>query len=75
MTTRTKKLYNEAMKLPYRERAVLAEQLWNSADEKEWLDELHRRADEMRTGKVKGIPIEKALALLGKRGHGASRKR
>ena len=75
MTTQAKKIFSEAMKLSYRERVAIAEQLWDSADEKEWMDEVHRRADDMRTGKAKGIPLAKALEQLGKRGHAAARKR
>ena len=75
MTTQTKKLYDEAMKLSYQERAALAEQLWNSADEQEWMDELESRIDDVKSGRVKPIPIRTAFARLKKVRHGTSRKR
>ncbi len=75
MTTKAKKIFSEAMKLSYRERVALAEQLWNSADEKEWMDELEKRIDDVDSGRVKPIPLRKAFASMKKALRGASRKR
>src|SRR2546430_1217476 len=75
MTTKMKRVLGQALQLPENERARLVEQLANSLDEQKWLDELDRRADELRDGKVKGIPLAEALAQLGKRANGVSRKR
>jgi putative addiction module component (TIGR02574 family) len=75
MTARTRKILDEALKLPDRERADLATQLWNSLDEDDWEDEIEKRAKDMREGKVKGVPIDEALAQLGKRRHGTSSRR
>jgi putative addiction module component (TIGR02574 family) len=74
MTTKTKKLLEDALKLPREERADLAAQLWNSLDEQDWLSEVENRVDELKSRRVKGIPLERAFEKLRKR-HGVSRKR
>ena len=66
MTTKARKLLDDALKLPRRERANLAAQLWNSLDAQEWLKEIDTRADDLKHGRVKGIPLAKALEDLGK---------
>jgi len=69
MATALKKLEDEAMKLPARSRAKLAERLITSLDEegtdpdaeKLWSQEAQRRANELAGGKVKGVPAKKVL--------------
>ena len=64
-----KKLYGEAMKLPARSRARLAERLIASLDEgpddsdaeEAWMEEAQRRAAEIAGGKVAGIQAEKVM--------------
>ena len=47
--------------------------------EDSWKTEIHRRLDEIRTGKVKGVPLEESLArarkIAGLRGASFIRKR
>lgn len=69
MATALKRLEDEAMKLPARSRARLAERLITSLDQegtdpdakKLWSQEAQRRANELTDGKVKGIPAKKVL--------------
>ena len=69
MTAALKKLEDEAMKLPTRSRARLAERLISSLDEegtgpnaqKLWVQESQRRAEELASGRVKGVPANKVL--------------
>ena len=68
MAPALKKLEKEALKLPARSRARLAKKLITSLDgppdpdaTKLWIVEAQRRADELASGKVKGIPAHKAL--------------
>ena len=64
-----KKLEDEVMRLPVRSRARLAERLLASLDdepadpdaEKLWAGEAQRRAEEIASGRVKGIPAGKVL--------------
>ena len=64
-----KKLEDEAMRLPARARARLAERLLASLDEEPtdpdaerlWAAEAERRAEELASGRVKGIPADKVL--------------
>ena len=64
-----KKLQDEAMRLPARWRARLAERLLASLDEEPgepdaeqlWVAEARRRAEEIASGGVKGVPSEKVL--------------
>ncbi len=60
MPLRIKKLEEEALRLPFRERAQLAEHLIQSLDEEEepeaerlWIEEAERRYREYKEGKVK----------------------
>jgi len=66
-------IVEEARQLPYGERAELIEQLIaDSAKdidpeiEKAWGDETLRRIKEIEEGKVKGIPLDEALARVRK---------
>ncbi len=64
-----KKLEDQAMRLPARSRARLAERLLASLEEEPaepdaerlWAAEAGRRAEEIASGRLKGIPAEKAL--------------
>jgi putative addiction module component (TIGR02574 family) len=66
-----KQIVAEALALPKEARARLARLLWESLDlpkgklsNKEWKIELEKRIEEMRTGKVKGIPGAQVMAEL-----------
>jgi putative addiction module component (TIGR02574 family) len=68
MANALKKMADEALKLPARSRARLAERLIASlekvtdpAAESEWLAEVKRRSSELTRRKVKGIPANKVL--------------
>lgn len=59
---------SEALKLPRRERARLAQRLITSLDQeldgdadKLWLQEAERRLGELKSGKVVGIPAERVI--------------
>jgi putative addiction module component (TIGR02574 family) len=61
-------LESKALKLSPRERARLAQRLISSLDqeadadaEKLWRDEAERRLDDLKSGKVAGIPAEKVI--------------
>lgn len=59
----------EALKLPSHERARLAEVLIASLDEEDevaeaWADEAERRYEELRSGKVQGIPADEVFAKI-----------
>ena len=75
MTAILDKVTDEAMTLPQRERAKLAHALIISMDETQedvpaaWDQEIKRRVDEIRSGKVKGIPAEDVFAKLRKKYH------
>jgi len=67
MSTALKKLEDDALKLPARSRARLAERLIMSLEEaadphaeQAWLDEIERRSAELKVGKLTGIPAGKA---------------
>jgi putative addiction module component (TIGR02574 family) len=70
MPSTLKKLEDEALKLPPRSRARLAERLIASLQEETadteadnaWSAEAQRRADELADGKVSGIPAETVFA-------------
>jgi putative addiction module component (TIGR02574 family) len=70
MATIPKRLEDEAMRLPARLRASLAERLIASLDQEPadadvvalWVVEAERRADELALGKTEAIPAEQALA-------------
>jgi putative addiction module component (TIGR02574 family) len=59
----------EALNLPREERAELADRLFESLDtgeltatDKLWASEAKRRADELLSGQVQGLPGEEVLA-------------
>jgi putative addiction module component (TIGR02574 family) len=64
-----KKLEDEAMRLSTRARARLAERLLASLDEepidpdaeKLWAADAEQRAEELASGRVKGVPADKVL--------------
>ncbi len=71
MPTQMEKLAIELLGLPASSRALLAEQLLASLDEaqtpevsRKWLDLAKRRAEEMASGKVQGIPAEEVFREL-----------
>ncbi len=66
-----KELTEQALRLPPDERVVLAESLLLTIDEKDdqvvdeaIMAELERRLHDIRDGKVKGIPAEKAVRQI-----------
>ncbi len=68
MRNRVNEISAEAMKLSLRERVKLAQRLVSSLDEKDegdveklWVAEAERRLEELRSGKVKGIPAAEAF--------------
>jgi putative addiction module component (TIGR02574 family) len=65
MSRSYEEIRDEAMQLSDDERADLAEELYSStlSDEERALeDEWDRRAEELISGKVKGIPAEESIA-------------
>ena len=71
MATTFKQLTHEALELPVQERAKLAHVLITSIDEvtdgdmsSAWDAELKKRVQEIREGRVKGIPAEEVFARL-----------
>jgi putative addiction module component (TIGR02574 family) len=63
-----RKIEAQALRLPPKERARLAQRLIASLDpesdrdaEQAWLEEAERRLDELESGKVAGIPAEQVL--------------
>jgi putative addiction module component (TIGR02574 family) len=68
MTKPARELEAQALRLPRRDRARLAQRLISSLDsevdadvEKLWLQEAERRLGELKSGKVAGIPAEKVI--------------
>jgi len=68
MTIALKKIEDDALKLPVRSRARLAERLIMSLEEaadpdaeQAWLDEIERRSVELKGGKVTGVPAGKVF--------------
>jgi len=70
-----KQVVEKALALPKKARERLAKQLWESLEPVEekispkewnraWKAELLKRAEEMRSGKVKGIPGDRVMAEL-----------
>jgi putative addiction module component (TIGR02574 family) len=66
-------LTNEALALPSRERAMLAQQLWDSVQDNETLGsfldeqtraEIERRDAEMESGVVPGVPHNRAMEII-----------
>lgn len=71
MSTQMERLAIELLALPTSSRALLANQLLASLDEDnvpeisaEWLAEAKRRAGELLSGKVRGVPAEEVFAEL-----------
>ena len=69
MDARFEEIVASALKLPERERVRLAQDLIASLDqdvdpdvEALWLAEAERRLDELRSGKVRGVPADEAFA-------------
>ena len=65
MSTNLDQLTADAMKLPVRDRVQLAQRLVSTIDDEVesdtealWFAEAERRLDELRSGKVQGIPAE-----------------
>jgi putative addiction module component (TIGR02574 family) len=63
-----REIESEALQLPPKERARLAQRLLASLDEtadrdaeQVWLQEAERRLDELESGKVTGIPAEQVF--------------
>ena len=63
-----RKIESQALQLPPKERARLAQRLIASLDPKSdrdaeqvWLQEAERRLDELESGKVAGIPAEQVF--------------
>jgi len=62
VTDEAKKLLEEALRLPVRQRARLVSSLIDSLEESDeadveqaWIDEVHKRAQELETGQVRGL--------------------
>jgi putative addiction module component (TIGR02574 family) len=71
MSKNVDQIAKEALALPSEARALLAERLVESLDPAEdatlrqlWSTEARRRRDEVRSGKVKTIPGDEALASV-----------
>jgi len=65
MSRSYEKIRDEALELSDDERAALAEELYNSTltdEERALEDEWDRRADDLVSGKVKGMPADEAIA-------------
>lgn len=64
-------LAREAMELPAEQREILARQLLDSIDpemapgiEAAWRDEIEQRVEEMKSGKVAGVPAAEVFERL-----------
>ncbi len=74
MTPRVSEVLEKALALSTQERGLLIDHLIESLDEgpaeegveEAWADEIKRRVDEIRSGKVKMIPGERVLRELAK---------
>lgn len=71
VTDEAKKLLEEAMKLPVRQRARLVSSLIDSLEESDeadveqaWIDEVHKRARELETGQVRGLTWAEARRIM-----------
>jgi len=71
MTFDLEQVAQEALALPTEARANLAERLFQSLDEgglteieEAWIQEAERRYEELKTGKVKGIPAHEVFAEI-----------
>lgn len=68
MTALAEKIYTEVLELPTDERLCLLDKLLHVISvptapeiEKAWLDEAHRRLDEIRAGNAKTVPGEQVF--------------
>lgn len=68
MSKPAREVESQALRLPRRERARLAQRLISSLDhevdadvDKLWRQEAERRLGELKSGKVAGIPAEKVI--------------
>jgi len=66
-----KKLLEEALKLPIRQRGRLVSSLIDSLEESDeadveqaWIDEVHRRAQELETGQLRGLTWAEARRVI-----------
>lgn len=71
VTDEAKKLLEEALKLPVRQRARLVSSLIDSLEETDeadveraWIDEVHKRARELETGQVQGLTWSEARRIM-----------
>ena len=71
VTDEAKKLLEEALKLPVRQRARLVSSLIDSLEENDeadveraWIDEVHKRARELETGRVQGLTWAEARRIM-----------
>jgi putative addiction module component (TIGR02574 family) len=68
MSQPTKKLLADALKLPVKSRALIAEKLLEGLDEHDGVDvaieEADKRWQAYKDGKIKGIPIEEVFPNL-----------
>jgi len=72
---------DDALKLSIEERSWLADEMWETTlDEEqrsiqqEWIEEAERRLEELRSGKVKGIPWEEVMERLNAKLRAARRR-
>ena len=70
-TDEAKKLLEEALKLPVRQRAGLVCSLIDSLEESDeadveqaWIDEVHKRAQELDMGQVQGLTYAEARRVI-----------
>ena len=71
MTLTFDQLEQEALALPDAQRAELAKHLWETLEpavdpevEAAWMSEAQRRMEELRSGRVQGIPGDKVMARI-----------
>jgi putative addiction module component (TIGR02574 family) len=71
MSMKIERIAEEALALPSEARALLADRLVESLDPEEdgyvhqlWIAEARRRRDDVRSGRVKTIPGDEALAQV-----------
>lgn len=71
MTVDLDQITQEALSLPSDARAVLAERLMKSLDDAElteidqaWIEEAEKRYQELKEGKVQGIPADEVFAQI-----------
>ena len=68
-----KELIAEAISLPVEERAIVVDSILRSLNspeddiDRQWIAEVERRLDEVRTGRVKTIPGDQVFAQIRKR--------